>query len=261
MDLLTLSQRCEASANGAAARSRVVADVGPFRALIDSGIDLIWLNYAVPIGPIDNTVLVTDALEELRRVFLAYQRRLRFEFNALPWPGLAAVLEQHGLEHQLAAPLMVCTPETLIDFAQPTIVAQVLGASASDEELRALLGIQREAFGGAELVTQQEIAETRSKILAGAELYGLALVDNIPAAAAVLSDFAAVGELVGVGTAAAYRRRGAAATLSATLTRHYFNTLGNLAWLSAGDAGSQAVYERVGYRVIDQRLNYIAPEI
>jgi ribosomal protein S18 acetylase RimI-like enzyme len=259
VDLVTLSRRCEQSAIGAAARGRVVVDVGPFRALIDGDNDMLWLNYAVPIGPLGDAHAVDSALEELRRVFLAYQRRLRFEYNVLPWPDLAAALERQGLVMQKVDPLLVCTPESLIDFTAPGVVAKVLTDSASDEELRSLLGIQREAFGGGELVSQQEIAEARSKILTGAELYGLATINASPAAAAILLDFEGVGELVGVGTATALRRRGAASTLSATLTRHYFDTIGTLAWLSAADAGAQAVYERVGYRVIDERLNYIVP--
>jgi predicted GNAT family acetyltransferase len=49
-----------------------------------------------------------------------------------------------------------------------------------------------------------------------------------------------------------------AATISSFLTKQLFDQGGSLAWLSAADAAAQAVYQRVGYAVIDERLNYIA---
>jgi len=101
VDAVTLSRRCEVRAVGAAARRRVVAEVGPFRALIDGDNDTVWLNYAVPVGSLDDEVIVAEALEELRRVFVAYQRQRRFEFNALLWPGLVTILERLGLTLQV----------------------------------------------------------------------------------------------------------------------------------------------------------------
>ena len=69
-------------------------DCGPFRALLDPTSDMIWINYAVPIGAID------DAQADHRRaagsragLLRRTQRRPRFEFNALPWPALPSLLE------------------------------------------------------------------------------------------------------------------------------------------------------------------------
>jgi hypothetical protein len=50
-----------------------------------------------------------------------------------------------------------------------------------------------------------------------------------------------------------------AASLTSFLTEQLFAAGGTLAWLSAGDAAAQAVYERVGFAVVDMRLNYIEP--
>jgi len=68
-----------------------------------------------------------------------------------------------------------------------------------------------------------------------------------------------VAEVAGVGTRPALRRRGVAASLTCFLTEQLFAVGGTLAWLSAGDAAAQAVYERVGFAVVDTRLNYIEP--
>jgi len=44
-----------------------------------------------------------------------------------------------------------------------------------------------------------------------------------------------------------------------SLAGQLFAAGGRLAWLSAGDAAAQSVYERVGFAVVDTRLNYIEP--
>jgi ribosomal protein S18 acetylase RimI-like enzyme len=64
-------------------------------------------------------------------------------------------------------------------------------------------------------------------------------------------------ELVGVATLPALRRRGVAATLCSVLIKDHFEGGGDLVWLSAGDAIAQATYERIGFRNVDFRLNYI----
>jgi ribosomal protein S18 acetylase RimI-like enzyme len=64
-------------------------------------------------------------------------------------------------------------------------------------------------------------------------------------------------ELVGVATLPALRRRGVAATLCSFLIEDHFEEGGDVVWLSAGDAVAQATYERIGFRLVDSRLNYI----
>jgi ribosomal protein S18 acetylase RimI-like enzyme len=39
--------------------------------------------------------------------------------------------------------------------------------------------------------------------------------------------------------------------------KDHFQGGGDLVWLSAGDAIAQATYERIGFRRVDSRLNYI----
>nr|MDQ2995975.1 hypothetical protein [Chloroflexota bacterium] len=122
-----LSRVCEQNANAVSARSRTIIDCGPFRALLDPSTDMIWVNYAVPVGAIDDPQATIAALADLRRAFAQHQRRPRFEFNALPWPALPSLLESAGFQLQERHPLMVCTPHTFRRFAAPDVAVRFLG--------------------------------------------------------------------------------------------------------------------------------------
>jgi len=78
----------------------------PIRALLDSSTDMIRLNYAVPVGAIDDTQATTAALAALRRAFPDHRRRLRFKFN-----------ESTSFQLQAPHPPMVCTPHSSRRFA------------------------------------------------------------------------------------------------------------------------------------------------
>jgi ribosomal protein S18 acetylase RimI-like enzyme len=257
-DALTCSRRCDEHARRDAERSRTVVNVGPFRALIDPGTDLIWLNYAVPVAPLDGIDAAT-ALSELGRVFEAHGRTLRFEFNALPWPALPEALERFGLQLQAEHPLMVCTPTTFTPVSAPEVRTWLLDAASPDAELRAACAIQRVSFGGEERATSdEEVAGLRGTLRDGLYLYGLAAHGASSAGVATLSPIDAVAELTGVATHPTARRRGVAASLSSLLVQSHFAQGGTLVWLSAGDAIAQATYAKLGFQLIDTRLNYIA---
>lgn len=255
-DIVALSRRCEESARAAASGGREVARFGPFEALIDLGSDLIWLNYAVPIAPVASRAAALAALEDLKAHFRARGRRPRFEFNAAPWPDLPALLEAGGLSLQKRHPLMICLPGNLRAVAPPAVTVRLLDADAPDADFVALWRIQSDAFGGTG--TQPDagaLLRLRERLRSGASLLALGLIDGAPAGGGeILPDDGGVAELIGVATRADLRRRGVASALSAALSAAYFQRGGQLAWLSAANAGAQAVYERVGYRLFDERI-------
>ena len=221
---------------------------------------MIWINYAVPIGAIDDAVATTAALLELRRAFAQHQRRPRFEFNALPWPALPSLLESAGFQLQERHPLMVCTPDSLRHFTAPGVVVRWLRGDEPTPVLAATMALQSESFGEpAELPPEDEVERLRDQLRAGTLCYALATLDGLSAGAGSTAPIAGVAEVAGVGTSPALRRRGVAASLTSFLTEQLFAAGGTLAWLSASDAGAQAVYERVGFAVVDTRLNYIEP--
>jgi ribosomal protein S18 acetylase RimI-like enzyme len=253
-----LSRQCELNANAASATTRTVIEVGPFQALLDPATDMIWLNYAVPISPIDPPS-VAAALVELRRVFAQHQRTIRFEFNALPWPELAGMLEEDGLVLHGRHPLMVCTPSSFRPFQAPGVTVVVLNGDEPEGTIVTYMQILRESFDGlTEPPPAADVERFRERIRTGPIRSAMALLNGVPAGAGSTIPIAGVAELGGVATSPAFRRRGVAATISSFLTKQLFDQGGSLAWLSAADAAAQAVYQRVGYAVIDERLNYIA---
>jgi ribosomal protein S18 acetylase RimI-like enzyme len=255
-----LSRLCEQNANAVLAQSRVVIDCGPFRALLDSTTDMIWVNYAVPTGTVDDAQTTVAALAELRAIFAQHQRRLRFEFNALPWPTLPRLLQSAGFQLQERHPLMICTPDNLRRFAAPGVAVRFLAADEPAATLAATMALQSESFGGSsELPSAGEVERLRGQLRAGTLCYALATLDGVPAGAGSTAPIDGVAEVAGVATSPALRRRGVAATLTSFLAEQLFAAGGTLAWLSAGDAGAQAAYERVGFTVLDTRLNYIEP--
>lgn len=258
-DMIALSQRCEQSARAAAARGREVTRLGPFEALLDRESDLIWLNYAVPVAPIDDRSAALAALEELKAHFLARGRRPRFEFNAAPWPGLPELLAEGGLRLQERQPLMACTPSSLRPLAAPGVTVRHLGPDAPNADFLTLWRIQAAAFGTfGEQPGARQLLRLRERLRAGTSILALASLDGEPAGAAEILSDGEVAELVAVATRADLRRRGVASTVSANLTAAYFARGGQVAWLSAADAGAQAVYARIGYALIDERVIFIA---
>ena len=256
-----LSRICEQNANAISARSRTIIDCGPFQALLDPSTDMIWLNYAVPVGAIDDPQATVAALADLRRAFAQHQRRPRFEFNALPWPTLPSLLESAGFQLQERHPLMICTPHSFRPFAAPGVAVRFLGSSDPAPTLAAAMALQSESFGGpAELPPADEIERMRDQLRAETLCYAFATLGGMPAGAGSSAPIDGVAEVTGVATTPALRRRGVAATLTSFLTEQLFAAGGTLAWLSAGDAAAQSVYERVGFVVADTRLNYIEPE-
>jgi ribosomal protein S18 acetylase RimI-like enzyme len=255
-----LSRLCDQHARRDAERTREVIDVGPFRALLDRTTAMIWVNYAVPIAPLAPGASVSQALEELGRVFSVRGRRLRFEFNALPWPELPHMLEQAGLELQDQHPLMVCTPETFTPVAAPGVDVRLLESATADADLRAFQTILRLSFEEhPREVTDGDVDDLRRRLTGGLHLHALAALDGVPAGAASLSPIDEIAELAGLATHPNLRRRGIAATLTSFLTREHFDRGGRMAWLSAADQRAQAAYRKAGYQLIDVRLNYIGP--
>jgi ribosomal protein S18 acetylase RimI-like enzyme len=253
-----LSRRCELAAYAAATPSRAITRIGPFVALIDPHESLSWLNYAFPVAPLDGET--PAALMALAEHFAAQRRVLRFEFHAAPWPDLPPLLEAAGLYVEARQPVLVCTAATLRRPSPNDVAVRLLTPTATSAELAAVVTIQQLGFGsGAGEITEERLRWMRNALRAGHERYALAFLGNRPVGAGSLLPAGPIAEVVGVATHPSFRRRGVAATLSAALAQAHVDAGGEVCWLSAGDAAAQRVYERVGFTMIDERLNYSAP--
>lgn len=259
-DLIALSRRCEEAARAEAARRRAVARFGPFEALIDPDDSLIWVNYAVPVAPLDDATAAEAALADLCAHFGAYGRQPRFEFNAAPWPDLPALLERVGFTCHDQNPLMVCTPQMHHTFSAPGVQVAPLHHDAPDVDLIAYTTIQQIGFGMEQKApTPERLAAMREQLHHGQNHLALARLHGTPAGAGLLAVVGATGELAGIATRPDQRRHGVAASLSSALVAAFFRAGGELAWLSAADDAAQAVYAKIGFTLIDSRLSYLVP--
>ena len=265
---LTLLRSIETSANAAAAFGRIVTNTGPLRGFVDLASPLIWLNYAIPVRETATPEETLDAVGELRQTFREHGRTLRFEFIDLLWPDLPLLLERAGLIFQASQPMMTCDVHTFRPYAAPDVTATVHTMLSASSDLAAYLQIGREGFGDEPTASleaiDREITALREGIGSGSMRCATAIVDGQAVGVGCIVSAAGVqtgniGELAGVATLPAYRRRGVARTLSSVLTAEYLREGGRIVWLSAGDAAAEAAYARIGFTTIARRLNYIDP--
>jgi ribosomal protein S18 acetylase RimI-like enzyme len=243
--------------------SDVIA-VGPFQAQIDPLCDMSWLNYAVPVAELGTKAEVAELLVELREVFTQRDRTLRLEFTESLWPTLPEILAEAGFRLEVRHPMMLCTPASFQPYQGKAVQVELLTDADEPKTLATYLSVRNQGFDqdlGTEPPTEREIAELGEQIQSGKVRCALAGLDGMPAGVGVMMPMSGISELVGVATLPALRRRGVAATLCSFLVKDHFTGGGELVWLSAGDALAQATYERIGFYLVDSRLNYIDASI
>jgi ribosomal protein S18 acetylase RimI-like enzyme len=260
--MLDLLRRLETGAHQAAAHGREAVPVGPFTALFDRTSDFIWLSQAVPSAPLPDRAATLAALADLRRLFAARGRTLRFELIEALWPALPALLEEAGLQFQGRQPLMCCAPADLRPTHAPGVQVQPLAATADPEARVAYHRIARACFDMDPGTTlEQDAAHLREQLRTGQLRCALALLDGEPVGVGAIVPAGPVCELAGIGTLPAHRRRGVAATVSSALLADHFARGGTLAWLSVEEDAAAAVYARVGFRPLPTvQLNYSVPQ-
>jgi len=264
-DDLSLLRTIEANTVRACADGgrRVCETIGPFFATAHATNDMVWLSYAVPLSGHRGRADVAAAVPRLREFFKRHDRRLRFEILEPLWPELADQLLGCGLRLQGRMPLMLCAPADLRPPAPPAVpdglTIEDLDASTPDPVLAEALAVARRAFGeDRPEPTPRELAEHRDALAADRRRTAVARVDGTIAGVGTIS----VGndELVGVGTAPEFRRRGIAAAVSHHLIARHFRLGHPLAWLSAGDDPARRVYVRIGFRLVGDQINLMDPD-
>jgi ribosomal protein S18 acetylase RimI-like enzyme len=218
---------------------------------------LVWLNYAMPDGPLDDVKRVGDAVGRLREDFQSRDRVLRFEFIGEMWPTLPSALEDAGLVVQAVQPLMACGPRDFRPFLSSVVQVAMLGAV--DRDLLAIvLDVQARGFGdGPSSPTSEAVDRVARDIVGERRCVALGTIEGEPAGAGALTVNGDTAEVVGVATLPEFRRRGVAASVCSQLVDEYFKRGGEVAWLSAADEDVQKVYEKIGFRVVGSLLNYI----
>jgi ribosomal protein S18 acetylase RimI-like enzyme len=197
--------------------------IGPFRAIPGQAGAMVGFNYALPVDPLDAGL--PAAIGALRSLYRARREPLRLEFNEPTWPALGPALQRAGLMLESRNPLMTCEKGEFRPFMAPAV------------EVRFLAVDPRHAS------TRRAVGEVDGRIAGRASL---GTVDG-------------VAELYGVVTDPPFRRRGVAATVCSALIERLFEEGGTLVFLDAENPGAEALYARLGFRGIGDRLTYAEP--
>ncbi len=250
LDLIRKIER--AYAKGVATKADLLRS-GPFLISLNPSTDLRWLNNAV-VEHAEASISAED-VDAMMGVFRSHHRMPRMEVFKELWPDLITLLLEKGFEVEVELPVMICTQDTFIPQLDPAITVEML---TPDMDPVPFLKVLDSAFGQNEPVTPERIERTREGLRQGKVWSALALVNGQPAAGASLVPSERTAELAGVGTAPEFRRKGAASAVSSVLLQQGFRTC-DLAWLSAGDDTSKAVYERLGFKVLGTQVNISKP--
>ena len=257
-DLLALLRRIEADTIRGISADHVTARVGPFIAAIHPSNDVPWLSYAIADSstPAADRAVTQAVIDELRRLFRAHNRVLRFEILEPLWPEMPHAIEAAGVPLQGRMPLMLCAPSDLAPCSAPGVSLEAITAEHSDERLAEAVTIARRSFGEQPPEPPPaHVAEFRKNLATGRYRSVLARLDGQDAGVGSMSVFN--NELVGVGTLPAFRRRGVAATVSSRVVADHFAAGGDIAWLSAGEAAAEAAYRKIGFKSAGVQANYM----
>jgi hypothetical protein len=233
--------------------------LGAFKLFVWPTPDPHYRNAAVPTA---KPARWAAAIAELLTAFMAEGRPPRLEFFVERWPGLREALEAAGLEVQLEAPVMAIenppSPTALLRLPQGTLMR--LKGHESNDALFAILAAAGSAFGETATASRGEMAVLRQRLRADQIRAAVLWDDGAPVAGASLVGTGPVRELAGVWTRPDRRRTGAAMRCCLNLIEGFFNSGGELAWLSAGSPASAALYARLGFHRIGTQLDMAAKQ-
>ncbi|WP_326652038.1 MULTISPECIES: GNAT family N-acetyltransferase [unclassified Streptomyces] len=226
--------------------------VGPFTVRYNPDWAIPPANYAIPDHGAEPT---TEEVNALIAVFRERDRQPRLEFLPSCAPEVEPALLAAGFRVEHRAPLLACTPGTLI---APPPVDRISLCQPSDEAgYTAAAGVQHLAYGETGGPTEGEIAWLRGAAEGGG-VAGLATddKDGTPVATGGCSvPVDGLSELCGLAVASSHRRRGIGAALSAYLTATAFDRGCSVVWLEPGDADIERIYAGIGYRRVGNKTD------
>ncbi|MEJ7892375.1 MAG: GNAT family N-acetyltransferase [Solirubrobacteraceae bacterium] len=243
----------QAYLRAAAAADRHLLATGPFDVFIDPVSDHPYLNYAIPRDGAEPT---PESITEVVTVMGRAARTPRLEFLPAAAPAAEAALLEFGFTEQLRTPVMARTAED--DGADAPIadgvLLQQLGPDVEREQIAGFMRTRAEAFGepyepggndGAAATFTRRIA-----VVAYAE-------EEVVGGGMCLEALEGVVELVGIGVAEAFRRRGIGTAVTSELARLAFASGVEVAFLTPGNEDTRRVYERAGFTVSDEMLHLV----
>ncbi|MFF8913368.1 GNAT family N-acetyltransferase [Streptomyces sp. NPDC015032] len=224
--------------------------VGPFTVRYNPDWSIKYANYAIPDQDAEPTAAELDALIA---AFRERERLPRLEFLPGWAPAVEPALLAAGFTVENRAPVLTCAPGDLLP--PKPVDALTTAEPVTDAEFDAAALVQHLAYGGTGAPEEGQAAWLRAAA-GGGGVAALATVDGVPAGAGGCSvPVDGLSELTGLAVAAAFRRRGIGAALSAHLTAAAFERGCRMVWLEPGDADVERVYAGIGYRRVGEKLN------
>jgi ribosomal protein S18 acetylase RimI-like enzyme len=235
-----------------------VVPAGPFCALLHSR--ALGLNYAAPTEPLGPLDAIPSALADLRRIFAERGLTPEIEFNEPLFPELPPILQRTGFMLDNREPLLVLEPADFRPETNPAVHVRFLQPDDAEADL-----IAYRAIFNAVLLdrprppTLKGIARLRQEIEQGqGRCHAQATLDGRPVGIGFVSAADGVAELTRVGTVPEARRQGVAATLTGFIVDDRFRAGDTLAWLTASGEPAQRLYQKLGFRLLGDRLYYRA---
>ena len=199
------------------------------------------------------------ALAALPAAFAAHGRSPRIEAFAELHPALLRAADAVGWRRAMTAPVLTLSPEALA-AAPPAVGAFGWLAPDDARRLEAVLRGSHLAYGGAEddPAALDWAPQLVRGLRQGTLLAGAVEVDGVPRAGAVVQLGGDAGELAGVWTHPAFRRRGLARQAAHALLEGAFARGVASAWLSAAE-GALGLYEQLGFVHVGTQVNLEPP--
>jgi ribosomal protein S18 acetylase RimI-like enzyme len=238
-----------------------VIRVGPFEAYLHPDPHVPGFEYAQPIEPLPGDDEVVAALGELRALFASRSLPVSIEFNTPLFPRLPDLLAAAGLVLSEREPLLVLDPANFTPVRVAGVEVHFLHRAAPDERLSAYSRIFTE------VLLERPYSETPEGIVrlrqevekTDGRSHALARFEGRPVGTGFISDADGVSEITRVATIPDVRRRGVAATLTSAMLEEHLGPDARLAWLTASGQPAQQLYEKLGFRVVGERLYYSEP--
>ena len=234
-------------------------EVGPFTLFVNEGPG--WRYYARP-RPGETEFTASDVADVRAR-----QRELsqpeEFEWIDDLVPGVEQAAEGDGMLVSIR-PLMHLAPADFASVAPPD--GAEIRLASPDDDLVEISAVAKLAFDtpgtdigalGVEAIAEtasavegHTVALTRARVEGGLAVVAVARIEGAAVAVGTHQPVGDVTEIVGVGAAPAFRRRGLGAAVTSALVTDALERGVRTVFLSAGDETIARVYERIGFRVV-----------
>ncbi|MFI7701975.1 GNAT family N-acetyltransferase [Nonomuraea sp. NPDC049480] len=225
--------------------------VGSFTVRFDEHDDALPFNYAIPD---DDSAPTAQEVAELVAVFRERGRTPRLEYVPAAAPKVEGALLAAGFTQEDRYPLLVCSPDDVVDAPVDDGVLKVV-LVREDPELWQVARVMNEAFEAPE-ATEHDVARLR-RMVDGGGLVAAAVdtaTGDVAGGGQIGSPYRGVAEVAGIAVRSSYRRRGVGGAITALLTRAGASAGVTTAFLTPADDRAAQVYARVGYRKMGEAL-------